>query len=155
MGLKKRRKVANTSSEFLDNLTEFFTNFEELSQEELKSELRDEGINPEELLSKVKLLVEFKLREAKKAWKKDAHEKRKFLIGRMSLAKYDIPKTPTEIRKKIKELLRGLYGSEIQSYAQAYFRNLDEVTEEDLKSFYEDIEKLKFLENKFKNDDIE
>jgi len=145
MSLNNQRKMANTSSEFLDNLCDFLTKTEGLSQEELKEELRDEGINPEELVSKVSLLIKSKLREAKGAWKKDAHEKRSALLKVMASASYDIPKSIPELKEKIKEMLMGLNDNKIN--AQAYFRNLDDIVEEDLKSFYEDLLKLKFLKN--------
>lgn len=151
MNSKKQRKVANTASEFLDNLTEFFINCDEgLSKEELKEELREEGINPEDLISRVNQFVKSKLKEVKGAWKKAAHEKRKSLLEQMSFAKYEIPKSLSELKGKIKEMLSGVYGNEIQGHAQAYFRNFEEITEEDLRSFYEDLMKLKSLEEQSK-----
>lgn len=150
MNSEKQRKVANTPSEFLDNLTDFFTDFEGLSKEDLKEELRNEGINPEDLISKVNQLVKSKLKEVKGAWKKAANEKRKSLLEQMSFAKYDIPKSFSELKGKVKEMLSGNYGNDIKGYAQTYFRNLEEITEEDLRSLYEDLLKLKSLEEQSK-----
>lgn len=152
MNPKEKRRIANTASEYLNNLADFLTNIEGLSQEELKEELRVEGINPDELISKVNQLVKSKLKEAKGAWKEKAHIKREALLKQMKLAKYNIPESLSELKEKIKEMLSGAYGGKIQNYAQAYFRNLEEITEEDLKTFYEDLMKLKFLEDQSRED---
>lgn len=153
MNHREKRKIANTASEYLDNLTDFLTNCEGLSKEELKEELRTEGIDPNELISKVNQLVETKLKEAKGAWREKAHVKREALLKQIEQAKYDVPKDLSEVKEKIKKMLSGTYGGKIQNYAQAYFRNLEEITEEDLRTFYEDLMKLKFLEDQSREDD--
>lgn len=152
MNPKEKRRIANTASEYLDNLTDFLTNCEGLSKEDLKEELRTEGIDPDELILKVNQLVKTKLKEAKGAWREKAHIKREALLKQMKQAKYNIPESLSELKEKIKEMISGTYGGEIQNYAQAYFRNLEEITEEDLRTFYEDLMKLKFLENQSSED---
>ncbi len=148
MSLKNIRKKAETDSELLDNLTAFLEDFENLSEEELTQELRDEGIDPEQLLTKSRVIIKSKLKDAKLSWKKSALERRQSLLEQMSSFKHSIPKSIEDVRNEIKALLTGGYGTKAQAQAQAFFRNLDEVTDEDLKSFYEDLKKLELLEKK-------
>jgi sugar-specific transcriptional regulator TrmB len=152
MSPKEQKRIANTASEYLDNLTDFFICLEGVSQEELKEELRSEGIDPDELISKVNQLVKSKLKEAKGAWREKGRVKRETLLKQMEQAKYKIPESLSELKENIKEMLSGTYGGKFQNYAQAYFRNLEEITEEDLRTFYEDLMKLKFLEDQSKED---
>jgi len=148
MNPKEKRRIANTASEYLDNLADFFADFEGLSQEELKEELRAEGINPDELISKVNRLVKSKLKEAKVTWRELARAKREVLLKRIGLAEYKMPESLSALKERIKEMLSGAYGDKVQNYAQLHFRNLEEITEEDLRTFYEDLMKLKSLEER-------
>lgn len=154
MNLKDDRKKAATDSEFLDNLTCFFKSFEDLDEIALKEELREEGINPEELLLRTKVLIEAKLKQAKMSWKNAAQEKKELVLEQLSSVKYEIPRNAAELRKKIKELLNKFTADQLPSYAQAFYRNLDQITDEDLKSFYSDLKKLEHLKEQLKNEDI-
>lgn len=145
MSLKYDRKKATTDSEFLDNLTCFFENFENLDEAALREELQEEGINPEKLLSRAKALIETKLKETKMSWKVSAQEKKNLMLEQISSAKYEMPSNTEELRKKIKELLSEFTGDQLPYYVQAFYSNLDQITEEDLKSFYSDLKKLESL----------
>lgn len=155
MSLKDGRKKASTDSEFLDNLTCFFKSFEDLDEAAIREELKEEGINPEKLLSRAKVLIEAKLKEAKMSWKNAALEKKNLMLEQISSAKYEIPHNSEELRKKIKELLSKFTSEQLPSYAQAFYRKLDQITEEDLKSFYSDLKRLEHLKKKFKDENIE
>ncbi len=140
-----------TVSSFLDNLTEFITDFEGLTQEELNEELREEGIDPENFLSKVDGLVKSKIKESKMAWKNEAIQKKESLLKIMSKVKFDRPKM-SELKEKILDKFSGIQGGD---HALAFFRNLEEVTEEDLESLYEELEMLEHLEDQVKEDNKE
>lgn len=146
MTFKNERKVANTASEFLDNLIEFFINCEDMSKEELEQELREAGINVENLLTKVQTLVEKKLKTERI---KQAKEKQKVLLKQMDSVVFDIPKTSMELKERIIEMFKRPFA---QDYAQAYFRKLEGLTENDLISIYKDLKKLESLEKQSKKD---
>lgn len=152
MSLKKKRKEA---SEFLDNLVEFCSDFEDLSLDELKSELREDGIDPEALLLKAKGLIESKIKDAKLAWKEEAKKKRTSLLKQLATIKVEVPESISDLRKKISDIIKGEHGGDIQYHAAAHFRNLEEIRDEDLISLYEDFMNLKLLNDRCKKDETE
>lgn len=152
MSSKKKQKEA---SEFLDNLVEFYSGFDDLSLIELKAELREEGIDPEALLLKAKGLVESRIKDAKLAWKEGAKKKRISLLKQLATIKVEVPESISDLRKQISDIIRGEHGSDLQYHAAAHFRNLEEIADEDLISLYEDFMKLKFLQDSRKKDEME
>jgi hypothetical protein len=148
----KCENVKNTASNFLDNLTDFLTDFEGLTGEELRLEVEAQGINAENLVLKVNNLVESKLKEAKTAWKVAAKQKRTFLLSLIESTNISVPSNISELKLNIQNMLSGGYGADTQNCAQAYFRNLEEITEQDLISLYEDLTKLEIIESSFKKD---
>jgi len=135
------------ASEFLDRLTELLTNLPERSTEELKEDIRAEGINPEQIVNRVQRLVETKLDEHRLAWREQARKGRTAMLERFHRVTSDSPDTPQGIREKIKDILSGVWGQQAQSYAYAHFRKLEEVTENDLKTLLDDVKRLELLEN--------
>lgn len=143
MGSKKEHKEA---SEFLDNLVEFYSSFDNLSLDELKEELREDGFDPEALLVRAKGLIDSKIRNAKKhAWKEEARRKRISWKKQFSKKEVEVPENISELKKGISDFVKGRHGSDVQHQASAFFRNLEEVTDDDLKSLYEDFIRLRLL----------
>lgn len=153
MDSKKEQSEAREASEFLDNLVEFYSDFEDLSLEELKAEIREEGINPEALLSKAKELIESKIKDANLAWKEEAKKKRTSLLKQLATIKVEVPESISDLRKKISDIIRGEHGGDLQCHAAAHFKNIEEITDEDLISLYEDFMKLKLLKDSCKKDE--
>lgn len=145
MADKKDNKDVKTASDFLNSLTEFYMGFEDLSQSELEEELKEEGIDPDKLLSKVNTLVKSKIKESKMAWRKEALKKRESLLEKISKVQFTTPKMD-----ELKEILLGKHSG--IDNALVFGRNMEEFTEEDLKSLYEELKVLEHLKNQEKKD---
>ncbi|MFQ6043790.1 MAG: hypothetical protein ACE5PV_23295 [Candidatus Poribacteria bacterium] len=146
------KKAPGTTSEFLDRLTELLTNLPDRSTEELKDDLRVEGINPERIVNRVKRLVDAKLDESRLAWLEQARQERAAMLERLREVPSDSPDTLRGIREKISEILSGMWGQQAQRYAHAHFRKLEEVTLNDLKDLLDDLKRLEILESSHHKD---
>jgi hypothetical protein len=133
-------------SRSLENLFDFLEDDEGMSDEEIKEELRAEGIDPEAVLARGKSIVEAGLREAKMSWRKRAHEKMESFDRRVSLSGMDTPSTGEEAMRKIRDLLGSIPAESRPRYAQFYSK-LGEVTEDEAISVYQDLQRLKLLED--------
>ena len=140
----EEKKDPKFVSKFLDSLTEFLANQEDISIDEVKEDLRTEGIDPGKVSEKVRQLVEKKLDEQRLSWQLKAREERLAALQKIEKVKTEA-KDSQQILDKISKILFGTYGSHPQTYAQAYFRKLSQITEKDLRSLLEDLERLKLL----------
>lgn len=140
------RKPPETASEFLNRLAELLTSVPDRSLEELKEDLRSQGIDPEAVVERVQRLVETRLNEYRLKWQKQAKRERLAILERLRDVTAKLPAARSELERLLDEILSGLWGSRAQVYAQAYFRKLEQVTDNDLRSLLEDIERLKLLE---------
>lgn len=134
----KKRKPPETTSELLDVLTDFLS---ETSEEEdlaqIRQELREAGINADEVVSNMVNMVHDRLAEHKLA---KARRQRLLTLHKMK-QRGEISDQATDLKTVIMERIRSLaHGN--QQLAQAYFRKFDNATEEDLKSLLEDLDKL-------------
>jgi len=131
-------------SEFLDRLTCFLTNDDYRTMDEVREDLKAEGIDPDRIIERGRELVAKKLDECRLSWQAKAREER--LSALKTTERVKPPMAGGELQEKIKEILSGMLGRQTQEFAQAYFRKLDKVTEKDMQSFLEDLERLKILE---------
>ncbi len=133
-------------SEFLDHLTEFLTSTPERTMDELKEELRAEGIDPEAVIKKTHQLVDKKIEEFVDSWQEKAQRERIAAQKRIESVKTKAFLSPEQVREKIFTFFGGELSSKQQEYAHAYFRKLEKITEKDLRTLLEDLERLKYLD---------
>ncbi len=132
-------------SEFLDRLTCFLTSEDNRTMDEVREDLKAEGIDPDRVIEKGRKLVAKKLDERRLSWQAKAREERLSALKRTETVEA-APMGGDELQEKIKAILSGVHGRQTQQFAQAYFRKLDKVTEKDMKSFLQDLERLRILE---------
>lgn len=140
------RKSPETASEFLDRLTELLTSVPDRSLEELKEDLRTQGIDPDSIVERVQRLVEARLKEYRLRWQKQAKRERLAILERLRDVTAKLPAARPDLERLLDEIISGLWGPRAQLYAQTYFRKLEQVTKNDLRSLLEDLERLKLLE---------
>jgi hypothetical protein len=131
------------SKNFTECLFNFLGDPEGLTREDLISELREQGIDASQLESRTHEIIKKVLEEARLGWLKRAQEKRAQIEE--LLRSRQIVKSAAEIRGKIKEVLSGNYGPQALSYAEAYFRKKEDLTENDLETLLQDLEDLNLL----------
>ncbi len=117
-----------------------------MSDEDLTKDLLAEGIDPEALLARGRLIVETKLKEAKLSWKRRARERIESFERTISSAKIDIPNSPSDAMLKIRGLLGSIPEGSRMRYAQFYSK-MDKLTEGEAISVYQDLQKLKLLDD--------
>ena len=136
---------------FLECFSDFISDPENLTREELLAELQEEGIDTVQLKKRVAEIAKKGSAERRLAWQKKARERReeieKILESKQSA------KVAQDLMSKIKEILKGSYGQGALSYAEAYFRKKESLSEKDLESLIEDLENLNLLEGLGKKED--
>jgi predicted transcriptional regulator len=136
---------------FMECLSDFMSDPENLTEEELLAELEEGGIDTGRLESRVVEIVRKGSAERRLAWLSKARERREEI--EKILASSQITKGTQDLKKKIKEILKGSYGQAALSYAEAYFRKKESFSEKDLESLIEDLEHLNLLEGLSKKED--
>jgi len=136
---------------FIDCFSDFISEPDDLTQEELLAELREEGIDFVQLEKRVAGIVGKGLAERRLSWQRKARERREE-IEKILESKGPV-KVPKDLMTKIKEILKGSYGQGALSYAEAYFRKKESLSEKDLESLIEDLEHLNLLEEMGKEED--
>lgn len=136
---------SNFASEFWDRLTEFLTKEDDRGIEEIKEDLLAEGIDPEKTIQRVSQLIINKFDEHRLAWRDKARQERLAALQQIQNVKSSAT-DPQHVRDRIVELLRHPHGGQAELQLQAYFRKLDTITENDLKSILKDLEILELLE---------
>jgi hypothetical protein len=136
---------------FTECLSDFMSEPDDLTQEELLAELREEGIDFAQLEKRVTGIVEKGLTERRLSWQRKARERREE-IEKILESKRPV-KVPQDLMTRIKEILKGSYGKGALSYAEAYFRKKESLSEKDLESLIEDLEHLNLLEELGKGED--
>lgn len=134
----QKHYVAKTYKDWLANISEFLSEEDHLSLDEVKAELREEGIDPDALIKRGKVFVEELRRQATYRMLGEARENQKRVLD--SLEGIEQPSgTINELKEKIKARLEAIAARGTPQVAFA-FRNLEALTEEDLKTFLVDIE---------------
>ena len=129
-------------------LIESFYNFLEdtdgLTNDDLITELKEQGIDASELQNRVAEVVKKGSEKRRLVWRDSARQKRseieKFLDRKEDV--FGIK----DLKKKITDILAGSYGQGALSYAETFFRKKDAITEKDMESLIEDLEDLNLLD---------
>jgi hypothetical protein len=129
---------------FIECFSDFISEHDDLTQEELLAELKEEGVDFDQLENRVAEIVRKGLKERRLAWQRKARERREE-IEKMLESKQPA-KVAQDLITKIKKILKGSYGQDALSYVEAYFRKKDSLSENDLESLIEDLENLNILE---------
>jgi hypothetical protein len=124
-------------SDVLESLHGLLTNSEEevedLSIAKIKEDLQKEGIDVDQMISDVNLMISKKLAGRRL---EAAKEKRHRLGGLKEIKKYIDGKV--NVKEAVLEILNGLTQSQ-PKLASVYFRKLEEANEEDMASILEDL----------------
>jgi len=136
---------------FMECFSDFISDPENLTQEELLAEMEEEGIDTTRLESRVAEIVRKGSAEWRLAWLSKAREKREEI--EKILESRQFTKGAQDLKNRIKEILKGSYGRAALSYAEAYLRKKESFSEKDLESLIEDLENLDLLEGLSKKKD--
>jgi ABC-type phosphate transport system auxiliary subunit len=137
-------KNERNHKDFTECFYEFMSDPENLTQDELRAELTDMGIYTDKLEKRITEIVKKGSAERRLAWLRRARERRGEIekkLDSMQLAGISV-----DLKNKIKKILAGSHGQVALSIVEAYFRKIDSLSEKDLKSMIEDIERLNYLE---------
>lgn len=144
-------KDGKNRKSFIECFFNFLSDPENLTQEEIRSELKNQGIDTDKLEKRVEEIVRKGSEERRLAWLKKAR-KRRAEIEKILDSK-QIAAGSKDLKNKIKEILEGRYGQAAFSFAESYFRKKESLSEEDLKSLIEDIERLELLKEQNKKEE--
>jgi len=138
-------KEPKTPSEFLDRLGEFFMERPEETTEELRARLRNQGVDPDHVVARVRQLVDAKAKESRLAWREKARHER--LAASQRLESMHLPGqwTREQLIECARAFLVGPAGARL-AHAQAHFRNFERLTDNDLRTLVEDFERTAVLE---------
>lgn len=137
---------------FLESLTEFMSDEAGLSDEDISVELRALGIDPETLERKVQELVTNASTKRRLAWRETAKKRRDEIEKLLGEEQEALPSS-LNLKSKIRRILEGGFGQGARSFAEAYFRKKDGVSERDLATLLEDLEHLNLLKQSDKDND--
>ena len=129
---------------FIECLTDFMSDSEGLTQEEIATELEELGIDTAELAAAADEIAKRGSAARRLAWRDRAKDRRAEIEE--LLKSKQIGRTALELKDKVREILMGSYGQGALSYTETYFRKRDSFSENDLESLIEDLEDLNLLE---------
>jgi len=136
---------------FTECFSDFISEPDDLTQEELLAELREEGIDFAQMEKRVVGIVGKGMAERRLSWQRKVKERREE-IEKILESKGPV-KVAQDLMTKIKEILKSSYGQGAISYAEAYFRKKESLSEKDLEGLIEDLEHLNLLEEMGKEED--
>jgi len=137
---------------FMESLCEFLSESDDLTQEDLLKELKEEGVDTLELQQRATEIVKRESAKRRLAWRDRAKERR--LRIEKTLESGEIFPQASNLVNQIKNVLRGSYGEKALSYAEAYFRKKKDLSERDLESLIKDLNDLNLLEELNHKEDV-
>ncbi len=140
------QKRPESESEFLDRLAHFLGNKADLTDQELRAYLLENGIQPDELVGGVQIIVQAELKKSRLAWQAKARKER--LEAERRIKNIGVPtggKTALLQRLGARLLPEGV-GSPALA---VQFNKLNALPEEDLRSLLADVEKAEKLADEF------
>lgn len=144
-----KRKPARTNKDVVDAFTRLFNEIEPETEEEIDTILREAGLDPDELASRMQVFAEKALVESPLNWRNQVdqlHEEQ----SRLARLSSSLPLSRQEIIAAIQSLLARIPGDQ-SARAFAHYRNLEQTTDEDLSSL---LDELRYLDaQQHKNDD--
>jgi len=129
---------------FIECLTDFMSDSEGFTPEEIASQLEELGIDTVELAAAADGIAKRGSASRRLAWRDRAKDRRAEIEE--LLKSKQIGKAAFDLKDKVRQVLMGSYGQGALSYAEAYFRKRDSFSENDLESLIEDLEDLNLLE---------
>lgn len=151
--MKNNRNI-ETEEQLLQVLEEFFCDVtEDVSIENIESELRDLGYDLAELEKKGKEIANLHIANSPLNWRNKA--KREIEVARIELENASIREDQNLDREslisKIKKILGGLEQKNLE-FAPVHFRNFEAASEDDLLSM---LNQLRYLNSKSRNQEEE
>lgn len=128
--------------DFMECLSNFMSDPEGLTQEDLIADLEEQKIDVGQLKADVAEIVKCGSEEMRLGWKRRAKQRMGEIKKLFEIAK-SIPDAAINVKDKIGEFIRDNYGAE---HAEAYFRNKGALSEQDIMNLLEDLEQLESLE---------
>ncbi|MGA1824393.1 MAG: hypothetical protein ACMUIP_06980 [bacterium] len=143
MGEKNKSEKFSKDNRFFDNLIEFLSDCDGQSTDELKNEIEESGIKVGPLLKNAKLIIEKNLTRERLRWQEQAKKKQEAFLNKIS----SIPSNAIAqlSKSQLIERIRNLVPVDGGDFSIAY-RNLEEMTEDDLRNALEELEKITALE---------
>jgi len=130
---------------FMECFTNFMSDSEGLSKDDLMAELKEQKIDVSQLETNVAEVVKHGSEEMRLSWRQRANQRRREIEKLIELSK-TIPKAAINAKDKITEFIKDSYGLGAFNHAEAYFRNKGTLSESDIKNLFEDLEQLASLE---------
>ena len=130
---------------FIECFSNFMSDTEGLSQEDLVSELKEQKMDVNQLKLNVAEIVKRGSEERRLGWRRCAKQKMEE-IEKLFGNTRAIPNVGINVKDKITEIIKDIYGSGALSHAEAYFRNKGTLSEDDIMNLLEDLEQLDILE---------
>ncbi len=127
----------------VNSLYNFIEDTEGLTDSDLVAELREQGVDVPKLEKRVAEIVKKGSEKRRMAWRATAQKKR-IEIEQLFESKKSASGI-ADLKSQIKNLFSGNYGQAALSFAEAYFRKKDAITEKDLESLVEDLQDLNLL----------
>lgn len=137
---QKRDKKDLFESLELNVLTDFLGDAEGQSSEEICDELKAEGIDIDNIIMKVESFVASKIEESKRGWIKESNIKLDRELAKLKSINIEVPSYD-----KLKELVKQIISKDPE-FANAYFSNFTDLSEDDLREIYIDFQKLKEID---------
>jgi len=126
-------KPSEDSKAFFERLTDFLGDSEGQSKEEVKAELREQGIKIDDMTTNIKAIIDQKVGEVRRRWILDAPKLRSNILKQMESHQDELIADISKIREKIKEIM-GV--GEYREPAHAFFRNFNELSDDELRQLY-------------------
>lgn len=143
MSEDKKRDTTKTEGDWLANVSDFLCDVENMNEEDIKEALRAEGLDPAQVVRRGMELVENLRRQATYRTFAEAKE----LQNRALEAIGDIQRSESpieEIKRKIRQF-QELWSAQGRLEFTVNFRNLDDQSEDDLRSLLADLERVEQL----------
>ncbi len=146
----EKRYEAKTDSEWLANIYEMLAESDDLSLDEVKGAIRDEGGDPEALFKRGMAFIEQQRQLATKRMLEEAKGKKKAALKIIEPGTGEIF-SGKRLKDKVREAWANL-SEPTSGKLQLAYRNLDTLTDQDLNSLLGDLERLAKLSEEGKED---
>jgi arginine repressor len=131
--------------EFMECLSNFMSDPEGLTQEDLMADLKEQKIDVNQLKIDVAEIVKHGSEEMRLGWRRRAKQ-RMGEIEKLFESTKTISGATINVMDKMGEFIKVNYGLGAFKLAEAYFRNKGELSQQDIMSLLEDLEQLESLE---------
>jgi len=137
-------KSSKNNKSFIECFCNFMSDPENLNQEDIKYELEEIGVDTNKLTNRALEIVKKGSKKRRLKWQSKARESR-IKIEKIIKSK-KAKGVEQDIKNKFMEILSGKHGAPAKSFAEAYFRKMESLSENDLKSILEDMENLDLID---------